>query len=72
MGFDVDEVRDIILTSPIMLQFRQLLFMRVVPNIKKLGLLTPRVRQAFEEMGILAFEDVDTDAEDRKLGLVPA
>ena len=47
-----------------------LLFARVVPNIKKLGLLTPTVRRAFEEMQIIQFEDLDSDAQDAELGLV--
>jgi hypothetical protein len=69
MGFDEAEVRDLILTSPIMQLFRQQLFARVVPNLKKLGLLTPRVRAAFEEMGILRFESEDPGQADRALGL---
>jgi hypothetical protein len=69
MGFDPDEVREITLASPIMQQFRQKLFARVVPNIKKLGLLTPTVRAAFEEMQILQFEHVDPEAQDAALGL---
>jgi hypothetical protein len=35
------EVRQKVLDSPVMKMFRQSLFARVVPNIKKLGLLTP-------------------------------
>jgi hypothetical protein len=69
IGFDPIEVRGIILESPIMQMFRQALFARVVPNIKRLGLLTPRVRGAFEEMRILQFEDADPEAQDRALGL---
>jgi hypothetical protein len=69
MGFDRGEVREIILASPIMQAFRQQLFARVVPNIKRLGLMTPRVRGAFGEMGLLQFEDVDPEAADRALGL---
>jgi hypothetical protein len=49
--------------------FRQALFARVVPNVKRLGLLGPRVRRAFEEMRILQFEDSDPEAQDRALGL---
>jgi hypothetical protein len=49
--------------------FRRMLFARVVPNLKRLGLLSPRVRKAFEELGILQFEDHDTEADDRALGL---
>jgi len=69
MGFDREEVRRASLDSPLVVGFRRSLFSRVVPNIKRLGLLTPRVRRAFEEMAILEFEDLDPDAADRALGL---
>ena len=42
---------------------------RVVPNLKRLGLVTPRVREAFERLGIIQFEDADPEAQDRALGL---
>jgi len=67
-GFDAKAGRDLILASPVMQLFRQLLFMRVVPNIRRLGLLTPRVRAAFESLGILQFENFDSEAADRQLG----
>jgi len=70
MGWNAPEVREIVLASPVMQMFRQLLFMRVVPNIKRLGLLSPQVRSAFEEMRILQFEDADPEAQDRQLGFV--
>ena len=69
LGLDPKEVKGIILGSPVMKMFRQALFARVVPNIKKLGLLTPRVRAGFEELGIIQFEDVDPEDQDRALGL---
>ena len=69
IGFDTDEYRDILLESPVMQSFRQLLFARVVPNIRRLGLLTPRVRHAFEQLGIAQFENADPEAMDRALGL---
>ena len=68
-GFDKDEVKRIVLESPVMQQFRQLLFMRVVPNIKRLGLLTAPVRRHFEELRIIHFENADPEAMDRQLGL---
>jgi len=68
-GFNPAEVREIVLSSPVMKMFRQALFARVVPNIKRLGLLTPRVRAAFEELEIIQFEDIDPEAADRALGL---
>ncbi|MGH0030856.1 MAG: ferritin-like domain-containing protein [Myxococcota bacterium] len=69
MDFDRGEVREIMLASPVMQLFRQGLFARVVPNLKRLGLLTDRVRGEFEKMGILQFEDLDPEAADRALGL---
>jgi hypothetical protein len=70
VGFDPEEVRLISLQSPMLMLFRQALFARVVPNVKRLGLLTPYVRKAFMEMGILQFEDQDPEALDRALGLL--
>jgi hypothetical protein len=49
--------------------FRQSLFARVVPNIKRLGLLSDRVRRGFEELEIIQFENVDPEAQDKVLGL---
>lgn len=69
MGFDEQEVREIVLASEVMKIFRRSLFSRVVPNIRKLGLLTPRVRAAFEKLEILEFENHDSEAEDRAIGL---
>ncbi len=68
-GMDRAEVRQVVLESPVMAQFRQFLFMRVVPNVKQLGLLTPRVRSAFENLEIIQFEDINTDNLDRQMGL---
>jgi len=69
MGWDRDELKEQVLASPPALMFRQLLFARVVPNLKRLGLVTPRVREAFERLGIIQFEDADPEAQDRALGL---
>jgi hypothetical protein len=55
-GIDVDEARAHFVDSPDMAAFRSLLFSKVVPNLRKLGLLTPRVREGFEQMGILRYE----------------
>jgi len=69
MGWDRDEVKDQVLGSPAAQMFRQMLFARVVPNLKRLGLVTPRVREAFERLRIIQFEDTDPEAQDRALGL---
>ena len=53
---NVDQCKKRFLASPDMQAFRSLMFSKVVPNLRKLGLLTPRVREGFEQMGILRFE----------------
>ena len=68
-GWPREEVRQKVLDSPVMKMFRQSLFARVVPNIKKLGLLSPRVRKGFEELEIIQFENYDAEAADRAIGL---
>jgi hypothetical protein len=68
MGWDPEEVRRVVLGSPVGQAFRGMLFQRVVPNLKKLGLLTPKVRKAFTELQIIHFEDFDPDEVDRRLG----
>ena len=69
MGWNPKEVEEVVLTSPIGRAFRSMLFARVVPNLKRLGLLRPRVRDAFEKLDILRFEDNDPEEQDRALGL---
>jgi hypothetical protein len=55
-GIDVDQARAQFENGPDMQAFRSLLFSKVVPNLRKLGLLTPRVREGFEQLGILKYE----------------
>ncbi|HXJ36262.1 MAG TPA: ferritin-like domain-containing protein [Candidatus Eisenbacteria bacterium] len=62
MGWPVDEVREIVLHSPQMQEFRKMLFSKIVPNVKRLGLLTPFVRERFAELGILQFENEEPSA----------
>ena len=69
MGWDRDEIKELVLASPVGRAFRGLLFARIVPNLKRLGLLTPRVRASFETLGIIQFEDFDPTEQDRQLGL---
>jgi hypothetical protein len=62
LGFPVSRCLELTLTSPAMMEFRRLLFSRIVPNVKKLGLLTPWLRERFGELGILSFENGRADA----------
>jgi hypothetical protein len=61
LGMPVDECVELTLHSPAMQEFRRLLFSRIVPNVKRLNLLSPWLRERFTELGILAFEDLPAD-----------
>ena len=54
--------------------FQRMLFAKIVPNCKKLGLLDPRtpwLRDRFTEMGVLEYEDfVDTSVEYTELNAI--
>jgi hypothetical protein len=41
--------------------FRKMLFSRIVPTIKDLGLWGQKVRAAFEDMGVIEFQDLKPD-----------
>src|SRR5438046_249293 len=62
MGWPVEEVREIVLHSRQMQEFRKMLFSKIVPNVKRLGLLSPYVRERFAELGILQFENEEPSA----------
>jgi len=42
--------------TPFMKGFRQMTFSKIVPNLKRLGLLTPRVREEYAKLDLLRFE----------------
>ena len=50
--------------TPFMRGFRQMMFTKIVPNLKRLGLLTPRVRAAYEALDLLQFEHHKDSVED--------
>ena len=65
-GFDVERAREQILmsmsgNSESRQTFAQLLFGRVIPNLKRIGLLTDRVRPLYEQLGVLQFEALPHD-----------
>ena len=50
--------------TPFMRGFRQMMFQKIVPNLKRLGLLTPRVREAYAKLDLLRFEHEKDSVED--------
>jgi hypothetical protein len=64
MGFDVKIWTAWAIETPFMKGFRQMLFSKIVPNLKRLGLLTPRVREEYAKIGILQFENLKDSTEE--------
>ena len=78
MGVDPDEIYKTMdkVNPPAQQIFQQLLFSKIVPNCKKLGLLDAAggwLRERFTETGVIQFEDwVDTGEEYADLDAVAA
>ena len=56
MGMPVARCKEIALQSAPQQMFRQMLFSKIVPAVKRMGLLSERQRQRFADLGILQFE----------------
>ena len=67
MGVDPKVVIPLMVNDPGRKIFQQLLFAKIVPNCKKLGLLDRNdkwLRHRFEEMGVIQFEDLENTGEE--------
>ena len=62
-GWDVEHARGALVERGLNADFLNMLYARIVPNLKRIGLLTDRVRPKFEEMGVLDFENLATDGD---------
>lgn len=67
MGVPVKEAIELVMRTPTRQVFQMMLFSKIVPNCKKLGLLDRNdkwLRHRFEELGVIQFEDwADTGEE---------
>ncbi|WP_250279304.1 ferritin-like domain-containing protein [Frankia sp. Cppng1_Ct_nod] len=59
LGFDVDECLAAVETSAYMRAFRKLLFSRIVPCVKDIGLWGEKVQETYERMGVLDLSTLD-------------
>ncbi|HLU41788.1 MAG TPA: ferritin-like domain-containing protein [Microthrixaceae bacterium] len=60
MGVPVKEAIELVMRTPTRQMFQMMLFSKIVPNCKKLGLLDRNdkwLRHRFEELGVIQFED---------------
>jgi hypothetical protein len=67
LGLSAKEVLPLVMSTPERAAFQTVLFSKIVPNVKKLGLLDAGdgwLRRKFTELGVIAFEDwADTEEE---------
>jgi len=67
MGVNTRDVVPLVLRDPTRAVFQQMLFAKIVPSCKKLGLLDRNdswLRRRYEEMGVIQFEDLDDTGEE--------
>jgi len=62
VGLPQAECEEAAKNSVMMQMFRKLLFSKIVPNVKRLGLLTPRVRRGFEDLEVIEYESWEASA----------
>lgn len=58
---DPDECVEYARKSPALREFRRRLFRRIVPTLKDINLLGPRLRADLAKMGVLRFSELDND-----------
>jgi hypothetical protein len=61
LGMDRRACVEYVRSSWVMQGFRKALFSRIVPTVKGIGLLGDKARRAFEDLGVLDFQDLDPD-----------
>lgn len=61
LGLDVNGCVEWTRTSPFMQQYTKMLFSRIVPTIKAIGLWGPRIQKAFADMNVIEFAQVDVE-----------
>jgi hypothetical protein len=60
-GWDVEDARKKMLSAEVMEHFRSFLFTRIIPNLKRVGLLTDSMRPLYDELGVLQHENLVDD-----------
>ncbi|MBE1530998.1 ferritin-like domain-containing protein [Actinomadura algeriensis] len=61
-GIPPAEIDGIVNDSPYMRMFQSLLFSRIVPCVKDIGLWSDRIRETYDDMGVLDMSKADLDA----------
>ena len=61
LGLPMDECVRYMNESKLMREFRSALFTRIVPMMKDIGLWGPKIRKAYEQMGIIGYGDTNVE-----------
>jgi hypothetical protein len=61
LGFDVAECMEFSEHAPVQQAFRTLLFSRIVPCVRDIGLWGPKVRRAYADLGVLDAAETDLE-----------
>src|SRR5438270_10857938 len=62
MGLDVEACLEAVKTAPYYQAYQSLLFQRIVPCVKDIGLWGDKVQKAYADMGVLDMAGIDLDA----------
>lgn len=60
-GWDVEAAQKYIRERETRIDFGKLLFGRVMPNLRRIGLLTDEIRPKFDQLGVLEYEHYEDD-----------
>src|SRR5919106_5557999 len=61
LGLDVERCMRYVEEAEMTREFRTMLFSRIVPTVKDIGLWGPQVQKAYRDLGVLQYQDVDPD-----------
>ena len=62
LGLDMERCVEFTENSDMTREFRKMLFSRIVPTVKDIGLWGPKVQQGYVDLGVIQFQDMDPDA----------
>jgi P-aminobenzoate N-oxygenase AurF len=61
LGLDVERCMEYVENSEMMKIFQKMLFSRIVPTVKDIGLWGEKVQRAYEEMGVISFSELNPE-----------
>lgn len=61
LGLPADQTLEHVRNSDTQILFRSMLFQRIVPVLRDIGLFGPKVQAAFTDMGVMGFQDTDVE-----------